>query len=301
MRVIAPAKINLHLRVGPVRHDGFHPLLSWMVTVSLFDTLIIEPAEGPGIRMSCDDPSLPCDGSNLVLKAASAALAAAASGDGQVEGSTLRGWTVALQKRIPVGAGLGGGSSDGAAALRAFAELLKLGWTAEQLGAAAARFGSDIPFFMYGPSSICRGRGEIVSPIAKPRARWAVLILPGLHVSTPAVYRRFDEMKLGDRASVESPDASIVAWAGLPAGELLPRLVNDLEAPAFAVCPALADLHARAGKALGRIVRMSGSGSTLFTLLDSEMEANEAARDAEKSLGARAVAVEVCPDLRDGE
>jgi 4-diphosphocytidyl-2C-methyl-D-erythritol kinase len=147
--------------------------------------------------------------------------------------------------------------------------------TPEELAALAAKLGSDIPFFFYGPSSICTGLGEIVRPIPPPRARRALLIFPPFGMPTPKVYRRFDEMKLGERRNIEEePDFS--AWAKLSAIELLPNLVNDLEAPAFDQNPAMADLRVRWERRLGRVVRMSGSGSTLFTLYDNQAEAASA-------------------------
>lgn len=295
-RTPAPAKINLHLRVGPPTADGFHPLMSWMVTVALFDKLEFTLVDKPGVALTCDDPTIPVDASNLIVKTASALLetnrpsGAAPSRD--------RGIAISLKKRIPVGAGLGGGSSDGAFTLLALDHLLDLEWSPQRLGDFAARFGSDLSFFFHGPSSICTGRGQIVHPIAAPKPRWAVLILPQIHMATPAVYRRFDEMRLGNSDSIKNePDWR--QWTTLCALDLLPRLVNDLEAPAFSLSPPLADLHARASYLAGRIVRMSGSGSSLFTLFDEKDEAETSARRLRLELGVDVRAIEVCPALSD--
>jgi 4-diphosphocytidyl-2-C-methyl-D-erythritol kinase len=294
-RTPAPAKINLHLRVGPpTAGDGFHPLLSWMVTVALFDNLEFTLVDTPGITLSCDDPAIPRDASNLVVKTASALLdMTRASGEARRSAS---GVAAALQKRIPVGAGLGGGSSDGAFTLIALDRLLGLNWSAQQLGDFAARFGSDLSFFFHGPSSVCTGRGQIVNPISIPKPRWAVLILPGIHMATPAVYRRFDEMGLGDAKSLEI-QPSWTHWATLNALELLPLLINDLEAPAFSLSPPLAELHARATRIVGRIVRMSGSGSTLFTLFDDRDETESSANRLRLEVGVNAQVVELCPNF----
>src|SRR4051812_48261724 len=150
---------------------------------------------------------------------------------------------VALGKRIPVGAGLGGGSSDAARMLLALASLDvpvrqgdSTGRVAEDLSAFAARFGSDLSFFILAPggSAVCRGRGEQITPIPSPTARWAVLILPDESMPTPAVYRKFDELGLGKSSDVEQePDWQ--AWTKLPAKYLLDCIVNDLEAAAFAI------------------------------------------------------------------
>lgn len=301
MRIPAPAKINLHLRVGPPRDDGFHPLLSWMVTVGLFDTLTLlrkPPARRSSVRraneglltLSCDHPTLPLDGRNLVVRAATA-LADHVSRVG--EGPTDDGMTPVsafLNKRIPSGAGLGGGSSDAAATLIGLNRLWKLGWPVERLATIAATLGSDVPFFLHGPSSVCAGRGEMVCPVAPPDiskrsaaangSAWAVLVLPKIELSTPAVYGRFDQMKLGrEQAIADEPDWA--SWSKLSAAELMPRLVNDLEPAAFALRPQLKELRDVLERGLGRVVRMSGSGSSLFTLCDGGAdEAQSLARRA---------------------
>jgi len=252
MRVLAPAKINLHLRVGPPRADGFHPLLTWMCTVGLYDELDIEPAER-GIDFHCDDPKIPGDESNLVVKAAKAAGAAA---------------KIRLFKRIPAGGGLAGGSSDAASTLMTLGRA-----NVERI---AAQLGSDIVFFLRGNSAVCTGRGETVRPIDPPACGWAVLILPPFGMPTPAVYRKFDDMNLGRTQAIEAqPDW--FAWTQLSAEKLLPHLVNDLEPPAFALNPELGRMREEWERRLGRPVRMSGSGSTLFTLFDTHVEANAAA------------------------
>ncbi|HEY2589807.1 MAG TPA: 4-(cytidine 5'-diphospho)-2-C-methyl-D-erythritol kinase [Tepidisphaeraceae bacterium] len=340
MQLLAPAKINLHLRVGPRRSDGFHSLLSWFATVGLFDNLVLKqhsPAAGtpPGgtgagsgaiapkgmrddaaasVTLECDMPDLPCDERNLVVKIALAfgreVKAADApriypgnAGEGpDPHRSVGRGNVTAirakLQKRIPMGAGLGGGSSDAARTLLALNQLWGVGWAADDLSAFAARFGSDLPFFFHGPSSICRGRGEIVAPIGKPAPRWVVLILPEVSMPTPDVYRTFDAMGLGREADL-SDEPDWASWTKLSSLELLPRLVNDLERPAFAIAPQLGELRRRIERIAGRPVRMSGSGSSLFTLFDEEDAAKEASARIVRDAGKRAPAVELSPSLRD--
>jgi 4-diphosphocytidyl-2-C-methyl-D-erythritol kinase len=295
-RVTAPAKINLHLRVGPPTADGFHPLLSWMATVGLFDNLEFTLVDSPGVALSCDDPAIPCDESNLIVKTASAILEMSRDTD---KSRSVRGVAAALHKRIPVGAGLGGGSSDGAFTLVALNRLLGLSYDAERLSAIAARFGSDLAFFLHGSSSVCTGRGEIVRPIARPKPRYAVLILPGIHMATPAVYRQFDAMRLGKAETLhDAPDWR--EWSMLDALELLPLLVNDLEAPAFALSAQLAALHEKATSVARRIVRMSGSGSSLFTLFNDRDEAETSADRLRLQLGVTVRAVELCPEIDQG-
>ena len=297
MQLLAPAKINLHLRVGPVDPStGFHPLMSWFCTIALFDTLTIEPAGGAGeISLTCNDPAIPCDERNLVVRAAKALLHENSSRShiGSTAGAKMR-----LEKRIPAGGGLGGGSSDAARALLGINQMWNLNHSVDHLSGIAALLGSDVPFFLQSPSSVCTSRGEIVRPIQQPRAKWVLLVLPGYAVSTPAVYRKFDEMRLGDSSSITAqPDWQ--QWADLSAGPLLARLVNDLEPPAFALCPQLQKLHAEIEKQLARIVRMSGSGSSLFSLFDDFSEAKSAAAHIEQCCGVQTLVTELCPRIQD--
>jgi 4-diphosphocytidyl-2C-methyl-D-erythritol kinase len=302
MRVLAPAKINLHLRVGPPTSDGFHPLLSWMVTLGLFDTLTLAHANiaagKPVLELTCDDPSLPCDQSNLVVRAATALANAIQTKSSAAAISELAPVSATLQKCIPMGAGLGGGSSDGAAILRTLNRFWNAGCDAHALSTLAATLGSDLSFFFHGPSSICTGRGEIVRPIPVPAARWAMLVLPAIHMPTPAVYKRFDLMHLGDPATLrDEPDWEL--WTHLPANDLLPLLVNDLESPAFAISPDLAALRQAIEQSLGRPVRMSGSGSSLFTLYDRHSDATAAADAVSRAFRQRAIAAELTPNDSD--
>ena len=332
----APAKINLHLRVGPPGSDGFHPLVSWMCTVSLFDTLelrIRRPLSGNErgsvgdhrlITMTCDDPRLPCDESNLVVKAGrlvagaiaekrrghratregvpSSTATGATTGATNPETGTALGESeetapvaVVLGKNVPFGAGLGGGSSDGATAMLGLNRLWQGGLERDELARLSSQCGSDLPFFFYGPSSICTGRGEHVMPIAAPSvARWAVLILPDIAMPTPPVYRKFDELGLGKSFDLEKmPDW--LEWSNYSSNKLLPLLVNDLESAAFALQPKLGELRNRVESRLGRPVRMSGSGSSLFTLFDERPEAEIAAKEVTTAFAVKAVAVEVSP------
>lgn len=296
MRLLAPAKLNLHLRVGKPRADGFHPLLSWMVTVRLFDTLILDRSPDGEMKLACDWPGLACDESNLILKAANAladALAAPRAG-----AIAHFGISVALMKRIPLGAGLGGGSSDAARILQGLNVLWNAGWSREKLADLASGLGSDLPFFFCGPSAICRGRGELVETIPTPQSRFALLFLPQRPMPTPAVYKRFDELGLGTSEAIQrEPDWS--SWLKLDSVGLLQKLTNDLEPPAFAIDPSLGQIRATAEQILGRPVRMSGSGSSLFTLYDGGDEAERAARVATAGIGVKSHVVEIAPELAD--
>lgn len=318
-----------------------------MTAVGLFDTLTIDArpiragdvaAAGAILRLSSDVPGLPCDATNLVVRAADAfalALRGAAceSGDelarnagdgaaGVVDGeresvvaaddpfgrdraradgevTRVRPVDATLAKRIPLGAGLGGGSSDAARMLEGLNVLWRAGWTVERLSQLAATLGSDVPFFLHTPSSVCTGRGEHVRPVPPPAmARWAVLVLPDIQLPTADVYRRFDALDLGyDDALARPPDWA--EWAALPADELMPRLVNDLEQPAFEIRPELGALRERIESSLPRPVRMSGSGSSLFMLCDKQAEAEEWAEMIVSRSDVPAAAVELCPAIAD--
>lgn len=281
MQIESPAKLNLHLRVAPLAADGFHPLLTWMVTLDLHDTLTASPSSS-GIRLTCDRPDLACDDTNLIVRAATA-FRNAVSGDaaGYADSDTTPDTftpcnaDIRLDKRIPMGGGLGGGSSNAAFTLMLLNRLWKIHWTAPRLASLSATLGSDIPFFFHGLSSVCRGRGQIVHPIGPPSPQAALLILPDFPMPTAAVYRRLDELALGDSDAVaaEFPD-----WSALPAIKLLDHLVNDLEKPAFDLEPRLPRLLVHFRRLCQRPIRMSGSGSTLFTLYDTVAEAHRAAQ-----------------------
>lgn len=273
----SPAKVNLYLRIGPLRADGFHPLVSWFCSVGLLDDLEFTLTAADELTMTSDVAGVPCDERNLVIRAARALMPYR---------KVASGLMIHLSKRIPMGGGLGGGSSNAATALRAINQLWDCGRSDAVLDALGATLGSDVPFFLHQPSAICRGRGERITSISAPRARAIVLILPPIEMPTPQVYRRFDELGLGtDLEAIERnlPDPAIAPR------ELLEVLVNDLEAPAFDLSPALADLRCACERLVGQPVRMSGSGSTLFTLYEGLDEAAEVASRIERELKVRAV------------
>jgi 4-diphosphocytidyl-2-C-methyl-D-erythritol kinase len=177
----------------------------------------------------------------------------------------------------------------------------------DRLSAICATLGSDVAFFCHGPSSVCSGRGQIVRPIAKPAPRWVVLILPAMAVPTGPVYGRFDELlseadRMLLKQAVET-EPNWEEWRLLPAEALLAKLVNDLERPAFDLHPALARLRGELEQFVGRIVRMSGSGSSLFTLYDDRSDAEQVAdkinRRVHQQGECRATAVALAPRIDD--
>lgn len=269
LTVWAPAKINLHLEVLGQRPDGFHELAMVMQSIDLLDGLELAPTADARIHLSCDRPELPVDGSNLIVR--SAELLRVRCGLPEL------GARIHLRKRIPIGAGLAGGSSDGAAALVGLNALWGLGFSAAELAVMAAELGSDMPFCLDGGTQLCFGRGERLEPVAEPPAEgMAVLLLkhPEASVSTPWAYGRCREQRGDVYLSAESDfeqrrqalrQAPLLA--GLAAGHDLPPLRNDLQA---VVEPEQDTV--RAGLALLRrlegplAVAMSGSGPSLFAL-----------------------------------
>jgi 4-diphosphocytidyl-2-C-methyl-D-erythritol kinase len=252
MQRLAPAKINLSLKILRKRHDGFHEIESLMVPLSLADTLTVEEGAAPGIAFTCSEPSLPCDDSNLVVKAARRFFETLG------RSPALR---IHLEKAIPHGAGLGGGSSDAAATLLALNSLFGSPLAAGAVANLAAELGSDVPFFLAGGAAVCRGRGELVEPVPFPGSLPLLLIKPAFGVPTPWAYKRW-------RDSLELP--------GIPYGpQALPwgTLVNDLERPVFEKYLFLPVLKRwLLGQPETVAALMSGSGSTSFAVLRSESD-----------------------------
>lgn len=255
--VRAHAKINLDLRVGDRRPDGFHDLRTVLQSVELHDTLTLRAADGP-CRIRCSAAGVPPGRDNLVHRAAER-LWAELGGRGEV-----RGVAVTIRKRIPVAAGLGGGTADAVAALRGLCRLWGRSLPAARLRALAADTGADGPFFLVGGTALGVGRGDEVYPLAELAPHWVAVAAPARGVSTAAAYRWLDD----DRAAATGerpPGASLLApFAG--AALALDALVNDLEGP---VARRRVEIAAAAGllRAAGACrAGMSGSGSAVFGL-----------------------------------
>lgn len=250
MTLDAPAKVNLTLRVLGRRSDGFHDIETLMVPLDLADRLEMSLTEKNGIDFSCSDSSLPTDGSNLVCKA----VAAFAVATGREFGVRIH-----LEKKIPHGAGLGGGSSDAAAVLKGLNELLATNLCVEELENIAARIGSDVPFFVRGVPAFCRGRGERIDPVEQVPATEILLVKPPFGVSTPWAYGAW-------ASSPKSPETFSAKLGSI-------RMVNDLEAPVFFKHLQLPVLKRwLSGQAGVSAAMMSGSGSTVFAVLEGPCE-----------------------------
>ncbi len=266
VRVTCPAKINLALGVGGAREDGFHPLATVYQAIALFDEVVLRPADEDSLTVSSDGidvADVPTDDSNLVLRAVHA-LAEHAGRDLPV--------SVHVRKHIPVAGGLAGGSSNAAAALVGADALFGLGTPRAELLEVAATLGSDVPFCILGGTALGSGRGELVTPVMTRGEYWWVLCPDDEGLSTPAVYRAFDE--LHDGVPVPEPEVSDHLLAALTAGDptaLGPQLSNDLQPASLTFRPDLGELlrSGLQGGAVGGIV--SGSGpTTVFLCSDVE-------------------------------
>lgn len=254
MQFLAPAKINLTLRVVRRREDGFHDIDSVMVPVSVFDRIDIDLLDEGGLQFTCDDPSIPTDDKNLVVRAAKLFC---------TEIGLEPHLRIHLEKHIPHGAGLGGGSSDAAITLIGLNHLFRTELPRETLLSLAADLGSDVPFFIMGRPARAQGRGERLEFAEFNQRLPLLLIKPSFGVPTPWAYQRW-------RDSRELPDIPY-ATQTLPWGEL----VNDLERPVFEKYLFLATLKKwlqAQGECAGAL--MSGSGSTVFAVLRTAEDAN---------------------------
>lgn len=253
----AYAKVNLTLAVGEKRPDGYHEVVSVMQRVSLCDTLTAEQTR-EGITLTCSDPALPSGEENLAHRAASLFFR---------ETRIAGGAALTLEKRIPSQAGLGGGSSDAASVLLALRKLYAPALPDTELETMAAALGSDVPFFIRGGTQLATGRGEVLSPLPPLTDGWFVIVKPTESFSTPAMYRRLDE--LPPACTPPLPPLQ----GGLPA--LTSGLFNRFEA-AIPAGSAVWDIKARLAAYGALASLLSGSGSAVFGLFDTETAARAA-------------------------
>jgi 4-diphosphocytidyl-2-C-methyl-D-erythritol kinase len=263
MQVFAPAKINLSLKILGRRNDGFHELDTLIAPISLSDEIRIDK-ERHGITFRCDDPSVPQGDDNLAVRAAKAFFETT-----RIEPAI----SIELKKKIPHGAGLGGGSSDAASVLLALNELFDAKLSREALAEMAEPIGSDVPFFLFQSAASCKGRGEMVTPVKLKRQFSFLLLKPAFAVSTAWAYSRWQHSR-------EIPGIRYVAQEFADQ-----NFVNDLERPVFEKFVFLAQLkmwllrQSKVGAAL-----MSGSGSTMFAVIRENAEADRVAEHAKAAL-----------------
>jgi len=265
MQVLAPAKINLSLKILGQRSDGFHEVETFIAPISLCDEIEIGQSDSSKeIEFHCDDPSVPTGNDNLIVRAAKSFFAAT---------KLKSGVSIDLKKKIPHGAGLGGGSSDAAFTLLALNELFRTKLPREALAKIAETIGSDVPFFVFQSPALCKGRGELVTPVKLKEKLSILLLKPAFVVLTAWAYSRWQHSR-------EIPGVRYQAQEF--AGQ---TFVNDLERPVFEKFVFLARLkmwlleQAEVGAAL-----MSGSGSTVFAVLRETADPNIIAKRAKAEL-----------------
>ena len=289
---VAPAKLNLSLAVVARRPDGFHELHSVMVPLALADRLSLAPAAGPIDTLHVDgfDPG-PASG-NLVLRALTAAREAVGAGWAG-SGGPPPAQAVRLDKRIPVAAGLAGGSSDAAATLDGALEAWGTTLTIHERLRVAVRLGSDVPFFLAGGAALVEGRGETVTPLrgilGDPPG--VLLVTPRVSLATADVFAVHDRgPRTGGASRTSSAHLADELRAGLTGRALLDRagilaVANDLVAAAAAIEPGLVALRRALSRRLGRPVGQSGSGPTMWVLYPSQAEAEAAADEVRAAVG----------------
>ncbi len=258
LSLAAPAKTNLWLRILGKRDDGFHEIDTRMVLLDLADRLHLKGRDDARLVFHCSDPDLPLGEENLVVKAVRALE--------RHSGRTFA-LTIELEKHIPSGAGLGGGSSDAATVLKAVNAMAGLHLATSELAALGATIGSDVPFFVYDRSCDCQGRGEIVLPVplaSAPPSFPVLLVKPAFGIAAAWAYRHFADSR-------EYEGFPYAAQEG-PWGEL----VNDLERPVFEKFPVLGDLKSwLLGQGEVRAALLSGSGSTMLAILREDTETED--------------------------
>jgi 4-diphosphocytidyl-2-C-methyl-D-erythritol kinase len=247
----SPAKVNLHLQVVGKRGDGYHELRTVFQTIDLADELTVELG-GTGVRLGIEGAELAAGPDNLAHRAAAGFLARWAPGQG-VE--------ITLRKRIPLGAGLGGGSSNAAAVLRGLQRALGQPAPPPELWLLARELGADVPYFLVGGTALGVGRGDEVLPLPELPERELWLVLPALHVSTAALFAELGELT----ARPFDPRIMALVQRGELGWGAFAHAANDLEAAVFRRWPELAALHADL-QAAGLVARLSGSGAAIWAM-----------------------------------
>lgn len=274
LSAFAPAKVNLFLHVGGPDAQGYHPISSLMVFADVGDEVVIQPADAPAFEtVGPFGGDIPTDGDNLVVRAA--------RGFHAKLGGPIPPYRLILDKRLPIAAGLGGGSSDAGAALKLLRDALAPQMSDEELEPIAASLGADGAACLRATALMAEGRGEILSPAPRLPALHAVLVNPGAPSPTGAVYRAYDAaVHLEGARRPAIPDALETAQEA--AAWLAMATRNDLEAPAVALEPRIGEvLDVLRGEPEGLLVRMSGSGATCFALCAGDIEAESLAERVE--------------------
>lgn len=276
MEIRAYAKINLLLAVGEKREDGYHEVESLMQSISLFDQMAFACTNSGKIELQCNRPYVPRDARNLAVRAALAFYAHT--------GISCSGLHITLRKNIPVGAGLGGGSSDAAATLRALNMLHGTRLTACELESIASGIGADVAFCILGGAMLARGIGERLTPAPALPNVPILLVKPSFPVPTPKAYAAFDAY-----AAQPAPDAGAMLGAlkSRSVQKICACLGNSLESPVCALYPQILDIKNALIENGAQGALMSGAGSTVFAFFRSFSAARQAAKHLPKQFGQR--------------
>lgn len=266
VRQRAYAKINIGLDVLRRRPDGYHEVKMIMQTVGIYDDLLIEKCEKPGIFLQIDKEELPTDQNNLIYKAAQLLLA---------EKKIQEGVRISLTKRIPIAAGMAGGSSDAAAALRGMNELFNLGYQTQELQKIGVKLGADIPYCVVGGTMLSEGIGEILTPLPTPPDCTLVIAKPDINVSTKFVYENLHADTLSYHPDI---DGMIRALREGSLKGITDRLGNVLETVTIREYPIIEEIKKVMRENGAENALMSGSGPTVFGIFTQEKKAQEAAK-----------------------
>lgn len=275
MIIYSYAKVNLFLRVINKRKDGFHRIETLFERIDLADKITIRMRKDGSVRIISNHPHVPKDASNLCYRSAQLL---------KKEFSLKYGADIIIRKNIPVGAGLGGGSSNAAATLLGLNKMWKLGLSRDRLAELGARIGSDVPFFIYGPSfALGSGRGEKIKPLPKlNKVRlWHLLAVPKIRVSTPLIYERWDSF-----SGLTQPKTNVkllIQALGVKSPYLGRFIFNSLEPVTAEAYPAVRETRKRLAKIGLTAILMSGSGPAVFGLASSQKEAEKLGRKLSRS------------------
>jgi len=270
------AKVNLSLRVLGQRADGYHDLDTVFQTVSLHDTIKIAATDESKIVLSCDDRRLAIDETNLVIRAAESL---------RIRFGTGKGARIRLEKRIPVQAGLGGGSADAAVTLLALAHLWKLGASKHDLLALGSRLGADVPFFLFGGTAHGTGIGDNIAPWRDTSEKFVLIIKPNANTKTSEAYKALDER------SLTTPNPKTILSGSQPTEHFdigrFASLENDFEAVVFDLEPEIARAKRALVQSGAQAAALAGSGSAVFGIFDSEDAQRRAIQAIELETGWR--------------
>lgn len=265
VRQKAYAKVNIGLDVLRRRPDGYHELKMIMQTVDIFDDLTFEREREPGIRLSIEGADLPADENNLVYKAAALMMEQKQIGEGVA---------IKVTKRIPIAAGMAGGSADAAAAMRGLNTLFEMGYSAEELRELGVRLGADIPYCITGGTMLSEGIGEVLTPLPAPPECYLAVAKPNIDVSTAFVYQNLHADSLPFHPDI---DGMVKALAAGDLKGITDRMENVLETVTVPIYPVIDKIKRRMCELGAENALMSGSGPTVFGIYKEQKTAKKAA------------------------